>query len=397
MGVHRAAPVDERSLFARYPFLPGAAQLLAEYSPSIGALFRERRFDPAKAAGRARIRTALDDPTGGTEVPGLGDLGEDERFLSFQFARLLLSTIPQRAPIRRWAVAEAKAAGHRLEREPDETLVEVGRRLGYELSIEGERVRIPLPGYLRLATPIREVDYRLARQALSMGSVEVPRARAVRLLEEGIRIALTEPEELAEGTRGAIVANEPEFFEELARRLPALPERGRAAPGALSPDRFPPCIRGMQATLEAGENLSHSGRFALAAFLHRAGASYETIVDAYRGAPDFDESVTRYQVEHIRRKDDGAGYEPPDCATLRSHGLCLRDGVPASPVPALRTRDPLCFEPWLRHPLQYYRKRGEAVGAPAPAGPASPTVPPGGREGSGTPPAPGRPPSTGPR
>jgi len=137
----------------------------------------------------------------------------------------------------------------------------------------------------------------------------------------------------------------------------------------------------MRRTLERGENLSHAGRFCLAAFLHRTGATFETIVDAYRGAPDFDESVTRYQVEHITTRDGGRGYEPPECDTLRSHGLCARDGDPDGPSPADRERDPVCYEPTLRHPLQYYRRKGGvpvvvaedgATTAPAPGTPGAP-------------------------
>jgi DNA primase large subunit len=144
--------------------------------------------------------------------------------------------------------------------------------------------------------------------------------------------------------------------------------------------------------LESGENLSHAGRFALAAFLHRAGADFETIVDAYRGAPDFDESVTRYQVEHITQRDDGRGYEPPECETLRSHGLCFREGDASAPQPSDRARDPLCFEPFLRHPLQYYRIRGGAVAERDAS--ATSTA---GAGGSGTPSEPGRSPSSSPR
>lgn len=357
MAIPRALPVDPRTLFASYPFLPGASALIESFSPSVGALLQGGEFDAARGVGRARIRAAIDDPAGGKEVQGLAALSEDERFLSFQFARLLLSASPGRAAIRRWAVAEAKAAGHRLLKEPEETVAEVARRLGVEMSVERGAVRLPLPSYLRLATPIRELDFRLARQDLSNGWVQVTRTRAVRLLEEGIRMALTEPIELAPAARSAIAEAEAEFLDEVSHRVPALPERGERMQGTLRPDRFPPCIRGMKRTLEDGENLSHSGRFALAAFLHKAGADLETIVDAYRGAPDFDESITRYQVDSIRRKNDGAGYEPPDCATIRSHGLCLRDGRPGSTDPSLRVRDPLCFEEWLKHPLQYYRTR----------------------------------------
>jgi DNA primase large subunit len=146
----------------------------------------------------------------------------------------------------------------------------------------------------------------------------------------------------------------------------------------------------MQRTLERGDNLSHAGRFCIATFLHRAGASFETIVDAFRGAPDFDESVTRYQVEHITLHDGGRGYEPPECDTLRSHGLCAREGDPDAPQPGDRQRDPICFEPTLRHPLQYYRRRG---GTPVVPGEGGATGPP----ARGTSAEPARPPSTGRR
>ncbi len=354
MAVHRAAPVVERELFAEYPFLPGAAALIDSLAPSVGALFREPAFDPARAAGRARVRAALDDPGAGRELPELAALLPDERFLSFQFARLVLSAAPGRAPIRRWAVWEAKSLGRRLSKAPEEVVRSVAERLGYEFDLRGNEVVVDLPEYLRLATPIREAEFRLARQALAFGRVTVGRDRALRLLEEAVRISLTDPVPLAPGTRGAIEEREQEFLEEVARRLPNPAPTGRPGLGSLRPEAFPPCIRSMRRTLEDGENLSHSGRFALAAFLYRAGADLERIVDAYRGAPDFDESVTRYQVDHITRKDGGAGYEPPDCATLRTHGLCTREGDPKAREVAFRARDPMCFEEWLRHPLQYH-------------------------------------------
>jgi DNA primase large subunit len=143
----------------------------------------------------------------------------------------------------------------------------------------------------------------------------------------------------------------------------------------------------MQRTLERGDNLSHAGRFCIVTFLHRSGASFETIVDAFRGAPDFDESVTRYQVEHITLHDGGRGYEPPECDTLRSHGLCAREGDPDAPQPGDRQRDPICYEPTLRHPLQYYRRRG---GTPVVPGEGGATGPP----ARGTSAEPARSPST---
>jgi DNA primase large subunit len=297
------------------------------------------------------------------------------RYLSFLFARLVLSAAPAAGALRRWAVAEAKRAHERLRTVPPAALEEVARRLGFSLAAERSRMAFSVADYVRLATPIREAEFRLASQELRGGHVAVPAARASRLLQEAVRRALSSPLELTPEVVRAVREREAELLEEVARRLPAPVGRAGGPAGPLRRELFPPCVRKMQRTLERGENLSHAGRFCLAAFLHRAGASFETIVDAYRGAPDFDEAVTRYQVEHITLRDEGRGYEPPECDTLRSHGLCVRDGDPDAPQPADRRPDPLCFEPTLRHPLQYYRRRGGvpvASGGREASGPAAP-------------------------
>jgi len=362
MAVPRAsAPLNERSLFAEYPFLPGAETLLGSEAVSVRSLLADPAFAAARALGRARILAAADDPRGARDLEELARADPGVRFLSFLFARLVLSSATLSAAIRRWAVAEAKRNHARLMTVPAEELSEVARRLGFSLSPGPDGIEVPLVDYLRLSVPIREAEFRLPRQALRHGSVLIRPARAARLLQEAVRLRLAEPLPLAEDVVADVRTREADLLTALAERMPSPVARAELRGGPLRPDLFPPCIRKMQRTLQKGENLSHSGRFCLAAFLHRAGADFETIVDAYRGAPDFDESVTRYQVEHITLRDGGRGYEPPECETLRSHGLCARDGDPSASDPRDRGRDERCFDPSLRHPLRYYRRRGGAV------------------------------------
>ncbi|HYA54918.1 MAG TPA: hypothetical protein VEG42_04875, partial [Thermoplasmata archaeon] len=306
MAVHRAsAPLDERSLFAEYPFLPGAEKLLGEESVSVRALLADPSFDAARALGRARILAAADDPRGTRDLEELARADASVRFLSFLFARLVLSSAAAPAAIRRWAVAEAKRNHARLTNVPPEELSEVARRLGFTFTPVSEGVEVPIVDYLHLSVPIREAEFRLPRQAVRRGTVLVRSTRAARLLQEAVRLRLSEPLPLADDVVRDVRERERELLDELARRTPSPVARADLRGGPLRPDLFPPCIRRMQRTLQKGENLSHSGRFCLAAFLHRAGADFETIVDAYRGAPDFDESVTRYQVEHITLRDGG--------------------------------------------------------------------------------------------
>lgn len=356
-----AAPLDAQSLYGEYPFLPGAEALLGGESPSVGDLLTSPSFGRPRAIGVARILSAVDDPRGESAIAELAGARGDERFLSFLFARLVLAAAPSPAALRRWAVAEAKRAWSRLDVAAVEELEEVAGRLGYPTEREEGRLSFALPDYLRLATGIREADFRLARQDVARGRVTVERKRAARLVQEAIRRTLAVPVAVHPAVVALVRERHADLFEQVTARLPSPVARPGATLGAIRRDRFPPCIRRMARTLERGENLSHAGRFCLAAFLHRAGADAETIVDAYRGAPDFDESITRYQVEHITSRGGGEGYEPPECDTLRSHGLCARDGDPDAPDAAGRARDPLCFEPFLKHPLQYYRIRGGAV------------------------------------
>jgi len=363
---------------------------------SIRSLLEDPAYQRARTIGEARILAGVEDPRGLRDVEELAGAAGDVRFLSFLFARLVLSAGTSAAALRRWAVAEAKRSHARLVAVPAEELVEVARRLGYVFETEGDSVVVPLVDYVRLSVPIREADFRLARQEVRGGVVRVPRVRAARLLQEAVRARLAQPLDLAGDVVSLIRARDAELLEELARRTPVPIARGGVTGGTIRPDLFPPCIRKMRRTLQAGENLSHAGRFCLAAFLHRAGADFETIVDQYRGAPDFDESITRYQVEHITLRDGGRGYEPPECDTLRSHGLCARDGDPAAALDVDKTRDPRCFDETLRHPLQYYRRRGGAVvERDAAADRAEATTP-----GAGAPGTPGgraRSPSTAPR
>ncbi len=377
-----AAPLDAASLFGEYPFLPGAETLLGAEPLSVRALLGEAAYERPRAIGRARILAAADDPRGERTVEELAGSSPDVRYLSFLFARLALAAAPSAAPLRRWAVAESKRAWSRLRTAGLDELEEVARRLDCPLERRDGAVTFRIEVYLHLATGIREADFRLVQQEVEGGRVSVGAPRAARLLQEAIRRSLAVPAPLAPDVVALVREREAELFATLAERVPAPVARtGRA--GELRVDRFPPCIRRMQRTLERSENLSHAGRFCLAAFLHRAGADAETIVDAYRGAPDFDESITRYQVEHITSHNGGEGYEPPECASLRSHGLCARDGDPDGPTPADRARDPLCFEPFLKHPLQYYRLKGGAPRERADRSPSEPTR--GGRSTSATP------------
>jgi DNA primase large subunit len=89
-------------------------------------------------------------------------------------------------------------------------------------------------------------------------------------------------------------------------------------------DAFPNCIKGVYDRIAAGRPASHLGRFALTSFMLSVGMSPEDVFKFFRSVSDFNERMTRYQVEHIAgTRGSGTKYTPPNCTTLRTHGLCV--------------------------------------------------------------------------
>ena len=104
---------------------------------------------------------------------------------------------------------------------------------------------------------------------------------------------------------------------------------------------LPPCIASLLEALRRGENLPHSARFALAAFmcsyLLAMGKPVEEavaeIAELFKASPDYDERVTRYQVEHIcGLRGGGKRYSPPSCRWMRANGLCVAECGVKNPI-----------------------------------------------------------------
>jgi DNA primase large subunit len=127
--------------------------------------------------------------------------------------------------------------------------------------------------------------------------------------------------------------------------------------GQVNLSRLPPCMKQILAMVQAGENLSHSARFSITAFLHTIGLDSEGILKVFATSPDFDPSIARYQVEHISGTQSGTEYIPPSCGKMKSYGICYNP-------------DSLCNKEWLNHPLKYYRLAGrKGKSAPPKKGP----------------------------
>lgn len=104
----------------------------------------------------------------------------------------------------------------------------------------------------------------------------------------------------------------------------------------------PPCIDHLYKILNNGENLPHSARLLLATFLLFSGKSIEEIVEIFKKLPDFNERITRYQLEHLSGKKGGSKkYFVPSCEKIKLENLCYETEVCKgiiNPIQLLRGR-----------------------------------------------------------
>ena len=104
----------------------------------------------------------------------------------------------------------------------------------------------------------------------------------------------------------------------------------------------PPCIDHLYKILNNGENLPHSARLLFATFLLFSGKSIEEIVEIFKKLPDFNERITRYQLEHLSGKKGGSKkYFVPSCEKIKLENLCYETEVCKgiiNPIQLLRGR-----------------------------------------------------------
>ena len=322
----------------KYPFLDDAFPVSLGFR-DWGDFLDSADFPLASAAAEWILRRSF-----GLSAP---PMPMEDRFLheGFHVAVRILGSLSDEFLIRRFSVRESKKYSRMLELEPYQVLLSVAERLGLPVERDGTGYLVPVPRYLVLSRYLQDPSWYLVNQELRSGRVVLDRGRFVRLLEVSVMLRI---ESLALGEGPDISGLFPDLVSELMAIREEARRRFRTPMGRIDFDAFPPCMKSLLNDLRAGKNVPHSGRFAIVTFLHALGMENEQILELMRSAPDFNERVARYQIEHITGKISAKEYAVPKCATMLAYGLCPKG-------------DPLCDR--VKHPLQYYRiKRSSASG-----------------------------------
>ena len=175
--------------------------------------------------------------------------------------------------------------------------------------------KMNISDYLQRATQFNEEEWKLINRAVDNGYVYLDGDETVRLIRSEIyklmynkikNMNITKiPEQIK--THAMLIKN---------KLTPPIQYQRHIT-------EFPPCIKKALELLNKSENLPHSARFMLATYMLSSGKSVDEVVLLFQNAPDFNEKITRYQVEHLAgKKGSHTKYSVPACSKLVNENLC---------------------------------------------------------------------------
>jgi DNA primase large subunit len=322
---------------AKYPFTNEAAEHVKELDLKI-----EDMSGPILTRAEQRIEEALLKALVSTQLHN-----DEIEITSFPVAVMMVASTADTLMKRRYALSEAKRAYNLLNEESKDKILKIASAFNWKIRLADNRppyeFALSFMDYLKNATRFQAKEWKLVNRVVVDGEVYLTKDDTARLLEEVVRAHIEK--KLDVKGKFALPQNVAEQVERLKQTF--IRQKGKIQfeefPKGVVISAFPPCIKNMYDGIRSGHHLSHIGRFALTSFLINIGMTTENVINLYRSLSDFNERLTRYQVEHIAGgRGSRTRYIPPQCSTLRTHGVCT--GM-----------DEICKE--IRHPLAYYRRK----------------------------------------
>ena len=313
---------------AKYPFLADAGQYLKDKGFTLEQFGTDPDLRQLVEKAFNRIEVAANGKIYQSDL--IGDQASNQASLprevfSFLLAIVLLKLSGMTTLIKRFALAEARRAEKYLEKDlaniSDESKKQLAIRIINDLfSIQVKKQNdffvISVSDYLTHSINFHEREWKLINRHVENGLVFLSPHETVRLIRK----------ELGTYINSKIInAKTPPMFssfEEPVNKLISLSKK--FSTNFVTTGEYPPCIKHAIEILEKGENLPHSGRFMLATFLLSKNQSIEQISPLFKNAPDYNERVTLYQLNHLAgTSGSGTHYSCPSCEKLKTQNLCF--------------------------------------------------------------------------
>jgi len=282
----------------RYPFTSAAKELLK--TEGFSAITDE--------VAELAVKKITDSVNGRNQRRLYADEEEKKKdLLAYAVARMTLGHMRNSYLTNKFAVGESKKIRSYLNDESSETVERIAAGLGITFVENNGKLLVHLPVFLRF-TP-RSPHYQLTNRTISNGLVLINDSEKKRMIEEAVRKHI-EKVPFVKSPPSIIISAEKKILAEL-------PKRQFSTIAKLN-DSHPPCVAELIDTVKKHQNLPHHARFYLAVYLMGIGLSDEKIIQFFSNFPDFSEKITKYQVEHARKR----GYTVPSCSTIVGYGLC---------------------------------------------------------------------------
>ena len=327
---------------AKYPFLPEASEYIKTLDLKIDEL-ADSIFSPILDRAESRVESCLT-----SDSVGKLSAKYEVEIPSFPIAVMMVAAVNDSYLKKRYALLEAKRVSEALREETKETIIKIAGFFNWKIQPLEENFTLHFTDFLRNASVFHEKEWKLVNRQVANGDVLLSRNEACRLLEEEVKRHIEKRLQINDlALPEALVVRVERLRQLLMLKKGRL--RVEEMPKQVVIAAFPPCVKALYVAITSGHHLSHVGRFTLTTFLVNVGMSPEELIELYRSLSDFNERLTRYQVEHIAgARGSGTKYIPPMCDTLRTHGVCIG-------------ADEICKQ--TRHPLGYYRRKLRQVKA----------------------------------
>ena len=306
---------------AKYPFLNEAGEYL-----------RESGFGWEELE-RPDMKDIIDRATERIQVGAGGNVYDKlERYeieiLTFIVSLIMVKSIGIEPVLKKYALSEARRAEEFLTqdlKQQSETqrrslfakIFEDLFKLKIDVAEDGRLFKVRVADYLARSSHFHEQEWKLINRLVHAGHVYLDADETVRLVRNELSVLI--------------------YDKVKAMTLPTLPQaikvradelRARLAPRyeyrTSAVTEYPPCIKHAVEVMSKGENLPHSARVMLATYMLAIGKPVDEIVMMFQNAPDFNEKITRYQVEHLAgMKGSRTKYSVPSCEKLRNENLCF--------------------------------------------------------------------------
>ena len=172
---------------ARYPFLKESSEFADKNGADLDMLLTSDSYEPARKRGKERVLQALEK----SEVSYVDLMNDYDRLIevmSYPYARMLVSQVGDRFLTKRYALSEAVRMNGLLSKEDKSTMLMVSEELGVTSTVDRDgTIHMKFPDFLRLASRINSVDWKLINSDIHHGIVYLPQDKYSRLMQNALQ------------------------------------------------------------------------------------------------------------------------------------------------------------------------------------------------------------------